>query len=146
MLSPSLEDYLEELYRLSLSNDIVRVTDISHKLKVSLPSVSRALRKLKEGEYIHYQCYGIIHLTDRGKEVGGVLVDRNRLLQDFLSILCAECNIAAEAEAMEHYLSRGTIHSIELLVKFMLDNPEYYQNFITFIKEQENKEKNDEGK
>jgi len=140
MLSPSLEDYLEELYRLSLSNEIVRVTDISHTLKVSLPSVSRALRKLKEGDYIHYQCYGIIHLTENGKEVGSFLVERNRLLQEFLSLICANCNIAAEAEAMEHYLSRGTIHSIQLLVKFMLCNPKYYQHFVNFIQEENNKE------
>ena len=73
MLSPSLEDYLEELYRFSLYNDIVRVTDISRKLNVSLPSVSKALRKLKAGQYINYQRYGIIDLTDKGKKNGKLL-------------------------------------------------------------------------
>lgn len=133
MLSPSLEDYLEELYRFSLSNDIVRVTDISHKLHVSLPSVSKALCKLKARQYINYQPYGAINLTAAGREMGNFLVERNRLLQEFLSLICADCDIAVEAEAMEHYLSKETIHSIQLLVKFMQNNPECYQNFIAYV-------------
>ena len=40
MLTPSLEDYLEEIYRFSLSLDTVRVTDISNRLKVAMPSVT----------------------------------------------------------------------------------------------------------
>lgn len=45
MLSPSLEDYLEEIYRISQSGETVRVTDIAACLNVSLPSVTRALQK-----------------------------------------------------------------------------------------------------
>lgn len=138
MLSPSLEDYLEELYRFSLSNDIVRVTDISQKLNVSLPSVSKALCKLKAGQYIHYQPYGIIQLTATGREKGKFLVERNKLLQEFLTLICAPCDIGAEVEAMEHYLSRDTIDSIQLLVTFMRQKPEYYQDFVTYVKQQHN--------
>lgn len=137
MLSPSLEDYLEELYRFSLSNDIVRVTDISQKLHVSLPSVSKALCKLKARQYINYQPYGAINLTAAGREMGNFLVERNRLLQEFLTIICADCDIAVEAEAMEHYLSRETIRSIQLLVKFMQNNHECYQDFISYVNQQE---------
>jgi len=136
MLSPSLEDYLEELYRFSLSNDIVRVTDISRKLHVSLPSVSKALSKLKARQFINYLPYGEIHLTAAGKEMGNFLVERNTLLQEFLSLICAHCDIAVEAEAMEHYLSIETIHSIKLLVEFMRDNHEYYQKFIAYVNNQ----------
>jgi len=139
MLSPSLEDYLEELYRFSLSHDSVRVTDISQKLHVSLPSVSKALCKLKARQYINYQPYGAINLTATGREMGNFLVERNRLLQEFLTIICADCDIGVEAEAMEHYLSRETIHSIQLLVKFMQQNHDCYQNFIGYVKQQEQK-------
>ncbi|MDF2634314.1 MAG: iron (metal) dependent repressor, DtxR family [Pelosinus sp.] len=137
MLSPSLEDYLEELYRFSLYNDIVRVTDISRKLSVSLPSVSRALRKLKAEQYINYQRYGIINLTDKGRKMGNFLVERNKLLQEFLTLICANCDIAAEAEAMEHYLSKDTIRSIQLLVKFMQDHQECYQLFLEYVNNSE---------
>jgi DtxR family Mn-dependent transcriptional regulator len=140
MLSPSLEDYLEELYRFSLSNDIVRVTDISRKLNVSLPSVSKALRKLKAGQYINYQRYGIINLTDKGRKTGNFLVERNKILQEFLTLICADCDIAAEAEAMEHYLSKKTIESIQLLVTFMQEHPACYQIFLEHVANREQRQ------
>lgn len=130
MLSPSLEDYLEELYRFSLSKDIVRVTDLSQKLGVSLPSVSKALSKLKAGQYISYQRYGMINLTELGRKRGEFLVERNQLLQEFLTLLGIESDIVAEVEGMEHYFSRETIAAIQLLVKFMKNNPEVYEKFL----------------
>jgi len=133
MLTPSLEDYLEEVYRFSLGSSGIRVTDISNKLNVSLPSVSKALMKLKEKEYIMYQPYGDIGLTAKGKELGSFLVERNRLLQEFLALICAKCDISAEAEAMEHYLSKATIQSIQGLVWFMKAHPEWYVAFQTYI-------------
>lgn len=135
MLSPSLEDYLEEIYRFTINNDIVRVTDISHKLNVKLPSVSKALGRLRAGGYITYQKYGLIGLTEKGRQTGRYLVERNTLLQDFLRIICADCDIAAEAEAMEHYLSKSTIASIQCLMVFMKNNPQVYQKFIEYVRE-----------
>lgn len=129
MLSPSQEDYLEEIYRLLTNNDIVRVTDISQKLKVKLPSVTKALGKLRAGGYITYQKYGEIGLTAEGRRTGRYLVERNTILQEFLQIIRADCDFAAEAEAMEHYLSKSTISSISRLLSFMKENPEIYRQF-----------------
>lgn len=137
MLSPSLEDYLEELYRFSLSQEVVRVTDISQKLHVSLPSVSKALCKLKAGQYINYQPYGVINLTDTGRKMGKFLVERNRLLQEFLILIGVQCDIGAEVEGMEHYFSRETIDAIQVLVKFMQENPECYQKFLVFVEKEQ---------
>ncbi len=133
MLSPSLEDYLEEIYRFSIHSTTIRVTDISHRLNVSLPSVTKALGKLRAGKYITYQKYGVIGLTDRGRQTGCYLVKRNTLLQDFLKTICADCDVAVEAEAMEHYLSQSTIFSIEYLMIFMKENPEIYQRFVSYV-------------
>lgn len=133
ILTPSLEDYLEELYRFSLSSDSVRVTDLSHKLAVSLPSVSKALHKLKKGEFIFYQRYGEITLTEKGKQLGDFLVKRNQLLQEFLILIRTNCDIAAEAEAMEHYLSDATIRSIQAIVTFLNNNPEWHKVLLEHI-------------
>lgn len=133
ILTPSLEDYLEELYRFSLSADTVRVTDLSIKLGVSLPSVTKALRKLKSGQYIYYQRYGEITLTDKGKKLGDFLVKRNQLLQEFLVLINTDCDIAAEAEAMEHYLSEATIRSIQAIVTFLNQNPEWHKVLLEHI-------------
>ncbi|MFA6808629.1 MAG: iron dependent repressor, metal binding and dimerization domain protein [Eubacteriales bacterium] len=143
MLSPSLEDYLEEVYRFSLNREVVRVTDISRKLGVSLPSVSKALSKLREKEYINYEPYGRIELTEKGKELGDFLVDRNKLLQEFLSLIVASCDIEAEAEAMEHYLSRETIEAISDLVSFLNEKPKCYREYINRIENKKQKTKNE---
>ena len=132
ILTPSLEDYLEEIYRFSLSLNTVRVTDISKRLKVSLPSVTKALYKLRDENYIKYERYGEIRLTDQGNEFGSYLVTRNKLLQEFLALICSKCNFAFEAEAMEHYLSAATIDAINNLVEFMKCNPAWQQAFKNF--------------
>lgn len=134
-LSPSLEDYLEEVYRFSLTQPSVRVSDLSSRLKVSSPSVSKALRKLRSKEYISYHKYGYIYLTDWGNEIGRFLVERNAILQDFLALIEADCNIGEEAEAMEHYLSQKTIASIQSLVAFMRKEPEVSAKIRNFIRE-----------
>lgn len=134
-LSPSLEDYLEEIYRFSLSQSSVRVSDLSKQLKVSLPSVTKALRKLRSKEYINYHKYGYIYLTDWGDEIGRFLVERNDILQRFLYMIDADCNISEEAEAMEHYLSRTTIESIKSLVVYLEAHGEVYQGLRTLIKQ-----------
>ncbi len=133
MLTPSLEDYLEEIYRFSLSLNTVRVTDISKRLKVALPSVTKALYKLRDQSYIKYERYGEIKLTDKGNEFGSYLVTRNQLLQEFLALICSKCNFAVEAEAMEHYLSAATIEAIKTLVEFIKSNPSWQQAFKDFM-------------
>ncbi|UWG95919.1 metal-dependent transcriptional regulator [Dehalobacter sp. DCM] len=135
MLSPSLEDYLEETYRFSQLPGPVRVTDISKKLKVSLPSVTKALGRLREKKYINYEPYGEITLTEQGTRLGSFLVERNQLLQEFLMLICANCDTAAEAEAMEHYLSGETIKAIQKLVKFLKNYPEPYNEYLEYIQQ-----------
>ncbi len=126
MLSPSLEDYLEEIYRFSMQQNTVRVIDIGHRLNVAMPSVTKALRKLKAQEYITYKRYGLIYLTVKGQETGSFLVARNQIIQDFLTLLNVECDVAAEAEAIEHYLSPSTIKTLERTAIFFRENPELH--------------------
>lgn len=132
MLSPSLEDYLEEIYRFSLENNVVRVTDISKKLSVSLPSVSKALQKLNSQGYINYQRYGEIVLTDQGCQKGNYLVKRNQMLQEFLVLIQSQCDIPVETEAIEHYISDSTVQSLHRLVTFFKQNPTCYEAFVLF--------------
>ncbi|AGA70075.1 Mn-dependent transcriptional regulator [Desulfitobacterium dichloroeliminans LMG P-21439] len=140
MLSPSLEDYLEEIYRFSLASGVVRVTDISKKLGVSLPSVSKALQKLNNQGYINYRPYEEILLTDQGCQKGSYLVERNQMLQEFLFLIQSQCDVSAETEAIEHYISDSTIQALHQLVGFFKENPTCYDNFLCF------KEVKDEAK
>lgn len=133
MLSPSLEDYLEEIYRFSLKNDVVRVSDIAACLDVTMPSVNNATRKLSNENYLVYKKYRELVLTDKGRKLGRFLVERNSILQKFLRVINSGCDIKAEAEAMEHYLSMPTLWAIESLVDFFEHNSDcarrYLQHF-----------------
>ena len=122
MLSASLEDYLEEIYRLFIEKGAVHTSDIAASLDVTLPSVSKALQRLDEDGYIKYQPYKEILLTKKGDQLGEYLVKRNKLLQKFFQIVCPECDAVKEAEAVEHYLSRKMILQIRDLINFLQDN------------------------
>ncbi len=137
MLSPSLEDYLEEAYRLSINCKEIRIKDIADCLNVSMPSVVKGLTKLNRLGYIVYRPYEKIELTDRGKAKGTFLVERNKILRDFIEIIGANCDIEQEAEAMEHYLTVSTIKSIEKLVNFFSNNKELLLEFRNFKSESE---------
>ena len=134
MLSPSLEDYLEEIYRFASQQQVVRTTDIAQKLNVSLPSVTKAVKKLSRKGYLQYERYKNIELTSQGKQLGKFLVTRNRTLQEFLTVIDSNCNKENEAEAMEHYLSETTVEAITILVDFFKRYPQLQQKFIAFKK------------
>lgn len=142
MLSPSLEDYLEEIYRFSTHHKVVRVSDIAGCLNVTLPSVNSAIRKLSNGNYLEYKRYKELELTEKGKITGKFLVERNAILQEFLTIIQAPCDVRAEAEAMEHYLSLPTIRTIESLLDFFQNNERY---LLLFLQHCQNREKQGVG-
>ncbi len=66
-ISASLEDYLEMIFILHRKGGEVRVTDIASSLKVSKPSVNRAVGALKEAGLLEHEFYGTIALTPEGE-------------------------------------------------------------------------------
>lgn len=122
MLTPSLEDYLEELYALSITGALGRPKDLSDRLSVSMPSVTKALQRLDNLGYIVYEAYGNIRLTDKGTEVGRYLFQRNKILKKFLTLLDIDCDIDAEVESMEHYISPVVLLGIKNLIKEEIDS------------------------
>ncbi|MEW6183155.1 MAG: iron dependent repressor, metal binding and dimerization domain protein [Bacillota bacterium] len=141
LLSPSLEDYLEEIYRISARGETVRVTDIAACLGVRLPSVTRALQKLAADGYIRYRPYKDIKLTEKGECLGSFLVERNRIIQGFLSLIGSKCDVVAEAEAIEHYLSLPTLTAIIKFVQFTELYPTWLERYNLFCAEEETKDR-----
>ncbi len=134
MLSPSLEDYLEELYKLDIKNKPFKIRDLASKLGVSSPSVVKALKKLDNNNYVIYEKYKGITLTKKGKELGKSLVKRNDILQEFLIIIDSNCDPEDEAEAMEHYLSPSTVATFKFLSTFLKDNEDVLTRFMEYKK------------
>ena len=67
-LTPSMEDYLKEIYMLQMQSQEVRVTDIAALLSISKASVNKAVNILKDEGYIIHEHYGPVLLTQKGQE------------------------------------------------------------------------------
>ena len=83
ILTSAMEDYLEMIYRYSLTDDQVRINTISELLNVQASSVTKMVQKLSELGMVDYKKYGILSLTDIGKEIGHFCFIDIKLLSPF---------------------------------------------------------------
>lgn len=122
-LSNSLEEYLKTIYILKNTEKQVRVTDIASKLKISKPSVNKALNNLKDIGLIEYEAYGDIILTKEGVNVAKGIVKRYSMLKLFLTeVLEVENDVAeAEAKSMKYAISEDTVKKLERYINKVLD-------------------------
>ena len=122
-LSPSLEDYLKEIYVLNQDAQEVRVTDIARELGISKPSVNRAMNTLKEMQLLEHEHYGTITLTDSGMEMAKNILDTYKVIYKFLTEVLGVDEQTADAEAhlMEHDISKSTRKKIKKLTKKVTD-------------------------
>ncbi|MEK3787914.1 MULTISPECIES: transcriptional regulator MntR [Paenibacillus] len=119
MPTPSMEDYLERIYKLIDEKGYARVSDIAEGLEVHPSSVTKMIQKLDKDEYLIYEKYRGLILTPKGKKVGKRLVDRHHLLEEFLELIGVdEEHIYRDVEGIEHHLSWNSITCIETLVEY----------------------------
>ncbi|BDF71210.1 DtxR family transcriptional regulator [Oscillospiraceae bacterium] len=110
----SAEDYLEAILSLRERNGMVRSIDIANELHFSKPSVSVAMKKLRESGYIEMDEDGLITLLPPGQEVAQRIYERHRLLTEFFVRLgVGEEVAAADACKVEHDLSEETFQRIK---------------------------------
>jgi Mn-dependent DtxR family transcriptional regulator len=124
MATPSMEDYLEKIYKLIDEKGYARVSDIAEGLEVHPSSVTKMIQKLDKDSYLVYEKYRGLILTTKGKKMGKRLVDRHKLLEEFLTILGVnEENIYKDVEGIEHHLSWDSITCIETLLEYFRRDP-----------------------
>lgn len=110
----SSEDYLETILILSERLPVVRSIDIAIELSFSKPSVSVAMKHLKESGKINVSTAGYITLTDTGKEIAEKVYERHRVLAQMLVTLGVNEKTANEdACEMEHVISEETFRAIQ---------------------------------
>ncbi len=119
LLSASLEQYLNTIYRLDKENIGVRVTDISEDLQVKKSSTNKALNILKQEGLINYEKYKNITLTKQGIAMAKHVNKRNTLFKKFLvEILDVNENLAtSEAEELAHCISCHTTAKLERYIE-----------------------------
>lgn len=117
----SAEDYLESILVLSKKGGGVRSIDIAIRLGVSKPSVSHAMKLLREDGYIAMDRYGTVTLLEKGAEIANQIYERHTVLAKMLEGLGVPAEIALEdACKMEHDISQESFEKIKA----------HYNNFI----------------
>lgn len=113
-IKESAENYLETIYILSLKNSHVRSIDIVNELDFAKPSVSVAMKNLREHGYISMDSDGYITLTDQGKIIAENMYERHTLLSQWLMDLGVDKETATEdACRIEHVLSKDSFEAIK---------------------------------
>lgn len=109
----SAEDYLEAILRLREQKGFVRSVDIAALLGVTKPSVSFAMKKLRENGYIIMAEDNLITLTETGAEIALRVYNRHKTLVTFLtSIGVSEETAREDACKIEHDISEETFEAL----------------------------------
>lgn len=110
----SAENYLETILMLWQRKGSVRSIDIANELDFSKPSVSVAMKNLRQGGYIEVDSNGEIRLLPPGMEIAQKVLEKHTLLTKFLMALGVSPETAAEdACRMEHVISAESFEAMK---------------------------------
>ena len=128
-----MEDYLERIYLLMVEKGYARVSDIAEHLGVHPSSVTKMVQKLDREDYLIYEKYRGLMLTNKGQKIGKRLVERHAMLESFLRLIGVdEAHVYEDVEGIEHHLSSNTLDCMTEFVEFFEDKPELMAQFRAF--------------
>ena len=109
----SAEDYLEMILMLKEEKGEVRSIDIAAGLNVTKPSVSYAMKHLRENGYIEMDKDSLITLTAAGMQIVQKIYTRHKVIRQFLmQIAVNESDAGVDACEIEHVISPATFEAI----------------------------------
>ena len=119
-LTPSQENYLEHIWRLS-KKGAVRVVDLADSVGVKRPSVTRAVNYLAALGLVRHEHYGTIDFTPRGYRAARYIARRDSILKRFLTeVLQLEARKADEEVCrMEHAIGDEVLQRLDKLCHFI---------------------------
>ncbi len=111
----SLEDYLERIVMLHEKNEVVRSVDLATSMGYSKPSISIALKKMKEKKLVEVdEGTGNIILSEEGRKIGEATYHRHKVISHLLEdIGVSEKQALIDACKIEHDLSEETFERLE---------------------------------
>ena len=117
-IQESAENYLETILILKNKIGDVRSIDIVNELEYSKPSVSIAMKNLRENGYIEMDSKGYITLADKGLEIAERIYERHTFMSKWLIELGVNPEVAAEdACRIEHVISSESFSAIKEFVR-----------------------------
>ena len=108
MLSAIMEDYLKAIYYLQDETDErVRTSVLAEYMDVEQPTVTSMMKKLSEREFVHYEPYKGVELTDTGIPIALEIIRHHRLLEQYLTehLEYDWAEVHDEADRLEHHIS-----------------------------------------
>ena len=110
----SAENYLETILILQKRNGSVRSIDIVNELDYTKPSVSIAMKNLRENGYIEMDSSGFITLLESGRKIAEKIYERHTFISDWLISLGVTPTVAADdACRLEHVISEESFKAIK---------------------------------
>jgi len=112
------EDYLETILLLYRKQGYVRSTDIANAMNYTKASISRAVKILKDAEYIYMDQNKMIFLTEKGEAKAIEIYERHQVITAFIEKILKVDGEIAESDAcrVEHVISPDTFKGIKRLV------------------------------
>ena len=119
-IQESAEKYLETILVLHKRKGAVRSIDIANEMNFSKPSVSVAMKNLRQGGYVKVDDDGSIILLDKGQEIAEKIYERHTLISEWLTAMGVDAEVAAEdACRIEHVISAETFDALKRHVSSM---------------------------
>ena len=116
-IQESAENYLETILILKNKKGMVRSIDIANELNFSKPSVSIAMKNLRENGYIEVNSKGFIELAEPGREIAERIYERHTFISEWLENIGVDPKTAVEdACRMEHIISAESFEAIKKYV------------------------------
>lgn len=124
--SVAMDDYLEQILHLIEEKGYARPVDISKRLRISQASVTNMLQRLDSEGLVKHEKYRGTVLTEDGKGIAQAIIDRHKLLTEFLRLFnIDEDTIYRDVEGMEHHVSRATLAALRAVTQTLRESPEF---------------------
>ena len=113
-LGKSLEDYLEAILILRREHGYVRSIDVARYMGFSKPSVSVAMKELRNKEFVTLDDDGALILTETGQEIASQVYEKHRFFSDYLISIGVDAEVAErDACLIEHAISEESFEKLK---------------------------------
>ena len=125
MISLSEENYLKAIFHLADKENTVTINEISKFLDVKMPSVNNMMKKFAEKNWVRYESYKPLKITDSGKKQAALVVRKHRLTEMFLveKMNFGWENVHEIAEQLEHIHSETFFDKMDEILNFPKYDP-----------------------
>lgn len=125
MTSHIEQNYLKALFNLKDEDGKVSISELSKRLKVSMPSVNSMVKNLQKKEMIYYEKYRPIELTDKGSKAAALVIRKHRLTEMYLveKMGFGWEEVHAIAEQIEHIDSPAFFERMDKLLNHPTIDP-----------------------